>query len=286
MTALLDVKGLTKTFVAHGLFAARRSINAVQGLDFTIARGETLALVGESGSGKSTTGRMIMNLVERTSGDVLFDGETIFERNRQEAQALRRRMGIIFQDPYASLNPRKSVGHLLGQPLAIHKGGSPGRYRAEAIAMLDMVGLSPGDRFIDRYPHEFSGGQRQRIAIARALMLQPEFIVADEAVSALDVSVQAQILDLLTRLQRDLELTFLFITHDLAVVRAIAQRVAVMYRGTIVEMGPVQEVFDNPQHDYTRTLIASSPIPDPWLARRNASPDIAALSATPIQKVT
>jgi len=286
MTALLDVRVLAKTYVAHGLFTARRSIKAVQGVDFTIARGETLALVGESGSGKSTTGRMIMNLVERSSGEVLFDGETIFDRSRAEAQALRRRMGIIFQDPYASLNPRKSVGHLLGQPLSIHRGGSPKRYRAEAIAMLELVGLSPGERFVDRHPHEFSGGQRQRIAIARALMLQPEFIVADEAVSALDVSVQAQILELLTRLQRELGLTFLFITHDLAVVRAIAQRVAVMYRGAIVEMGRIDDVFDNPQHDYTRALLAASPIPDPSLARRRASPDIAAVPATPIQKVT
>jgi ABC-type oligopeptide transport system ATPase subunit len=268
MTALLQVEGLTKTYRSRALFGKRRVVRAVDGISFEVARGETLALVGESGSGKSTTGRMIMNLIPPDAGSIRFEGESVLGRSRAAELALRRRMQIIFQDPYASLNPRKSVAHILGQPLSIHRGGNPRAYRAEAIKMLEMVGLAPGERYIDRMPHEFSGGQRQRIAIARALMLEPEFIVADEAVSALDVSVQAQILQLLTRLQAEYGLTFLFITHDLAVVRAIAQRVAVMYRGAIVETGPVAQVFDSPQHAYTRTLLAASPIPDPAVARR------------------
>jgi len=280
MTALLTVRGLTKTYSSASLFGKRRVVRAVDGISFEVARGETLALVGESGSGKSTTGRMLMNLIRPDAGEILFDGESVLNRDRTAQLALRKRMQIIFQDPYASLNPRKTVAHILGQPLSIHRGASPRAYRAEAIRMLEMVGLAPGERYIDRMPHEFSGGQRQRIAIARALMLEPEFLVADEAVSALDVSVQAQILQLLTRLQAEYGLTFLFITHDLAVVRAIAKRVAVMYRGAIVETGPVAEVFDAPQHDYTRILLAASPIPDPTVARtRRLAPAAAAKTA-------
>ncbi|WP_205520568.1 ATP-binding cassette domain-containing protein [Propylenella binzhouense] len=267
MTALLQVRDLAKTYHPSGLFGGR-TVRAVDGVSFDIERGGTLALVGESGSGKSTTGRLVMNLIKPSAGEVIFDGGSVYEPSRVVQRTLRRRMQVIFQDPYASLNPRKTVGHIVGQPLAIHRGGAPSRYRDDVIRMLDLVGLSPGDRFIGRMPHEFSGGQRQRIAIARALMLEPEFVVADEAVSALDVSVQAQILQLLLKLQRDYKLTFLFITHDLAVVRAIAQRVAVMYRGRIVETGSVEEVFTAPKHDYTRALLAASPIPDPALARR------------------
>jgi oligopeptide/dipeptide ABC transporter ATP-binding protein len=266
MTALLQVDDLQKTYVSTGVFGRKRVVRAVDGVSFVVNQGETLALVGESGCGKSTIGRLVLNLAEPSGGDVRFAGRSIYS-GAFDAREQRRKMQIIFQDPFASLNPRKTIGHILGQPLAVQRGGRPSRYRAQAIAILEQVGLSPGERFIDRLPHEFSGGQRQRIAIARALILKPEFVVADEAVSALDVSVQAQVLQLLSDLQREMRLTFLFITHDLGVVRSIAHRVAVMYLGRLVEQGTVEDVFERPRHPYTKALLSASPIPDPAIAR-------------------
>lgn len=266
MTPLVEVDRLEKTYVSTGFFGRKRIVRAVDDVSFVVNQGETLALVGESGCGKSTIGRLVLNLAVPTGGDVRFAGRSIVGAELDPLEQ-RRRMQIIFQDPFASLNPRKTIGHILGQPLAVQRGGRPGAYRAEAIAILDQVGLSPGERFVDRLPHEFSGGQRQRIAIARALILKPEFVVADEAVSALDVSVQAQILQLLADLQREMKLTFLFITHDLGVVRSIAHRVAVMYLGRLVEQGTVEDVFERPRHPYTKALLSASPVPDPVAAR-------------------
>lgn len=269
MTApLLDVRDLHKTYVTANLLGAKRVVRAVDGVSFAIPEGETLALVGESGCGKSSIGRLLLNLAEPTQGDVLLEGRSIYGRDAKAQRDLRRDLQIVFQDPYASLNPRKKIGHILGQPLAIQRGGRAKDHRDAVITALERVGLSPGAQFIDRLPHEFSGGQRQRIAIARALILQPRIVVADEAVSALDVSVQGQILKLLIDLQREMKLTYLFITHDLGVVRSIAHRVAVMYLGRIVEIGTVDEVFGAPRHPYTKALISASPIPDPAIARQ------------------
>jgi len=268
MTApLLEIRDIHKTYVTSRLMGAKRVVRAVDGVSFAIRAGETLALVGESGCGKSSIGRLLLNLAQPSSGDVLLDGRSIYAGGRQAQRDFRRDIQIVFQDPYASLNPRKTIGHILGQPLAVHRGGRPDDYRSDVVAALERVGLAPGAQFIDRLPHEFSGGQRQRVAIARALILRPRFVVADEAVSALDVSVQAQILKLLVDLQRELNLTYLFITHDLGVVRSIAHRVAVMYLGRIVEIGTVDDVFSVPRHPYTKALISASPIPDPTIAR-------------------
>ena len=269
MTApLLEVRDLHKTYVTSNLFGAKRVVRAVDGVSFAIPEGETLALVGESGCGKSSIGRLLLNLAAPTRGEVLFEGRTIYGGNARAQRELSRNIQIVFQDPYASLNPRKKIGHILGQPLAVHRGGTAKDHRETVIAALERVGLSPGAQFVDRLPHEFSGGQRQRIAIARALILQPRIVVADEAVSALDVSVQGQILKLLIDLQHELKLTYLFITHDLGVVRSIAHRVAVMYLGRIVEIGTVDEVFGAPRHPYTKALLSASPIPDPAIARQ------------------
>jgi peptide/nickel transport system ATP-binding protein len=264
---LLSVRDIRKTYVSSSFLRNKITTEAVRGVSFDIAVGETLALVGESGCGKSTIGRIVMNLTPPTSGDVLLSGESVYGRHGAAARQLRQRMQIVFQDPFSSLNPRKTIRHILGQPLAIHRGGHPSDYSRQAAEMLDRVGLAPGNSFLDRLPHEFSGGQRQRIAIARALMLNPSFVVADEAVSSLDVSVRAQVLELLAELQRDLRLTYLFITHDLGVARTISQTAAVMHRGEIVEIGTVSQVFDNPSHDYTVRLIEAAPVADPVKAR-------------------
>jgi oligopeptide transport system ATP-binding protein len=258
---LLDVRQLGKRYELRALWRAPRVTHAVSDVSFTIEEGETFGLVGESGSGKTTTGRCILRLIEPSSGEVWFKGEDVRSLDRKTLRTRRRQMQMVFQDPYASLNPRHRVATILEEPLDIHTVGTPTWRRARATELLELVGL---DRdALTRYPHEFSGGQRQRIGIARALALEPSFIVADEPVSALDVSVQAQIVNLLSQLQQQLALTYLFISHDLRLVRHICTRVAVMYRGRIVELAPVAALFDAPQHPYTRALLSAVPVPDP-----------------------
>jgi peptide/nickel transport system ATP-binding protein len=236
-------------------------VKAVDGVSLDIKRGETVGLVGESGCGKSTVGRAILRLYEPTAGRIIFDGDDITTLGESELRPLRRRMQMVFQDPYSSLNPRHSVGRMISEPLRVHGLGGRRSAGARVRELLQTVGL-PVDA-ATRYPHEFSGGQRQRIGLARALAVNPDFIVADEPVSALDVSIQAQIINLLENLQREFDLTYLFIAHDLAVVRHISDRIAVMYLGTIVEVSPAEELYDNPLHPYTISLLSAVPIPDP-----------------------
>ncbi len=272
---LLEVRGLAMHFpITEGMVLSRQvgEVKAVDGVDFTIARGETLGLVGESGCGKTTTGRCILRLERPTAGEILFDGKDVNRLDRNELTALRRRMQVIFQDPYSSLNPRMKVGDIIAEPIKVH-GLEPDARRRETRVrdLLSVCGLDP--KFTDRYPHEMSGGQRQRVGIARALALEPEFIVCDEAVSALDVSIQAQVVNLLEDLRERFNLTYLFIAHDLSVVRHLCQRVAVMYLGRIVEMADGDELFDNPLHPYTQALLSAVPVPDPRVeARREFRP--------------
>ncbi|HPO15123.1 MAG TPA: dipeptide ABC transporter ATP-binding protein [Candidatus Hydrogenedentes bacterium] len=260
---LLVVHKLVKHFpVRKGVFSrVIGHVRAVDGISFSIPRGKTLSLVGESGSGKTTAARSLLRLMEPTSGSVLFDGMDVTQCHRKELRALRKRMQIIFQDPYGSLNPRMTVYSVLAEALRNHKVATRSEHRDRVFELLSMVGLPP--EAADRYPHEFSGGQRQRIGIARALSVSPDLIVADEPVSALDVSIQAQILNLLEDLQTKLSLTYLFIGHDLSVVRHISDTVAVMYLGKIVEIGPCEEIFAKPVHPYTIALLAAVPVPDP-----------------------
>lgn len=260
---LVKVKNLKKHFpIMRGVF--RRQVGAVQAVDgvtFNIFEGETLGLVGESGCGKSTTGRVILQLLEATDGSVEFQGVELTELNKSEMRKMRREMQMIFQDPYASLNPRLTVGNIIGEPLAIHKLGDSKQRKARVQELLKVVGLNP--YFVNRYPHEFSGGQRQRIGVARALATNPLFIVADEPISALDVSIQAQVVNLLDELKEKLGLTYLFIAHDLSMVRYISDRVAVMYLGRIVELGVTSTVYEHPLHPYTQALLSAIPMPDP-----------------------
>ena len=262
-STLLEVNNLKKYFPIRGGIFSRvvANVKAVEDVSFAVKRGEVVGLVGESGSGKTTVGRSILRLIEPTSGEVKFDGVDITKVNKATMREYRKRMQIIFQDPFASLNPRMSVGDIIGEAMTIHNLAR-GREREQRVAaLLERVGLSPNH--MRRYPHEFSGGQRQRIGIARALAVDPEFIVADEPVSALDVSIQAQVVNLLMDLQAQLGLTYLFIAHDLRLVRHIAPRVGVMYMGRIVEMGPTARIFDHPRHPYTKALLSAVPATDP-----------------------
>jgi oligopeptide transport system ATP-binding protein len=266
--ALLAVTDLEKHFpIRKGILWERTvgAVKAVDGVSFVVAEGETLGLVGESGSGKSTTGYCILQLVKPTSGSIRFMGKELTQLGREDLRRIRREMQIVFQDPYASLDPRMTVGAIVAEPLEVHGIGTR-RSRSETVRrLLDIVGFNPN--FTNRYPHEFSGGQRQRIGVARALALNPKLIVCDEPVSALDVSIQAQILNLLKDLQRDFGLTYLFISHDLAVVRTMSDRIAVMNRGKLVEVGTAEQVYHEPRDDYTKALFAAVPVPDPHRQR-------------------
>ncbi|WRZ90808.1 dipeptide ABC transporter ATP-binding protein [Streptomyces sp. NBC_01007] len=257
---LLDVTGLTKHFPVMGGFPFKRKIGAVQavdGLDFQVAEGESLGLVGESGCGKSTTGRLITRLLEPTAGKISYRGQDITHAGRKQLAPIRSEIQMIFQDPYASLNPRQTVGKIISGPMEINGINPPGGHEKRVRELLETVGLNP--EHYNRFPHEFSGGQRQRIGVARALALSPKLIVADEPVSALDVSIQAQVVNLLQDLQRDLGIAFLFIAHDLAIVRHFSQRVAVMYLGKIVEIADREDLYENPRHPYTRALMSAVP---------------------------
>jgi oligopeptide transport system ATP-binding protein len=241
-------------------------VKAVDGISFSIEQGSTLGLVGESGSGKTTIGRTLIRLYKPTEGQILFDDQDLARLEGEQLRQIRQRVQMVFQDPYASLNPRFTIGSLIGEPMHIYQAISKDEIRERTIELLRVVGLRP--EYIDRYPHEFSGGQRQRIAIARAISINPEFVIADEPVSALDVSIRAQVLNLLQRLQQQFHLTYLFVSHDLSVVRHIADRIAVMYLGKIVEIADRDELYTAPKHPYTRVLLSAVPIPDPKVERK------------------
>jgi oligopeptide/dipeptide ABC transporter ATP-binding protein len=266
---LMEVRDLVKHFpLTSGIIFQRKvgAVQAVDGVSFDVMRGETLGLVGESGCGKSTTARLITRLLEPTGGQVIYKGEDISHRSRNDLKPLRRDMQMIFQDPYSSLNPRKTVGSIVGEPFVIHGVEHDESKRKRLVQnLMEQVGLNP--EHYNRFPHEFSGGQRQRIGVARAIALKPKLVVADEPVSALDVSIQAQIINLLEELQDELNLTIVFIAHDLSVVRHVCDRIAVMYLGKIVELADADALFEHPRHPYTGALLSAVPVPDPRLAR-------------------
>ena len=266
---ILSVRNLVKHFpIMRGVLIQKQvgAVHAVDGVDFDIFRGETLGLVGESGCGKSTTGRSILQLYRPTSGSVMFEGVDLVKAKGETLRKMRRRMQMIFQDPYASLNPRMTVGQIIGEPLIIHDVAHGDEVQERAESLLKLVGLNPA--YTNRYPHEFSGGQRQRIGVARALALQPALIVCDEPISALDVSIQAQVVNLLEDLQEQMNLTYLFIAHDLSMVRHISDRVAVMYLGVVVELTTRDMLYEKPLHPYTQALLSAVPIPDPVVESR------------------
>jgi len=266
---LLDVRDLKMHFpLTRGILFQRviGYVRAVDGVSFSIERGQTLGLVGESGSGKTTIGRTLVRLYKPTSGQMLFGDQDLAQLAGEDLRQLRRRVQMIFQDPFASLNPRYTIGSLIAEPMHIYRVASREEIRERTVELLKVVGLRP--EYIDRYPHEFSGGQRQRIAVARALSINPEFVIADEPVSALDVSIRAQVLNLLQRLQRQFHLTYLFVSHDLSVVRHVADRIAVMYLGKIVELADRDELYQSPKHPYTKALLSAIPIPDPQIEKR------------------
>lgn len=284
---LVQIRDLKMHFpITQGIIIQRRigEVRAVDGLSFDVIRGETLGLVGESGCGKSTTGRAILQLYRPTAGEVYFEGKSLTKMKGEQLRRMRRRMQMIFQDPYASLNPRMTVGDIIGEPLAVHSLAKGQGRRERVQELLRIVGLNP--YFVNRYPHEFSGGQRQRIGVARALAVQPDFIICDEPISALDVSIQAQIINLLEELQREYNLTYMFIAHDLAVVRHISDRIAVMYLGKIVELTGRDELYDNPLHPYTQALLSAIPIPDPLVEEQRQrvilEGDVPSPSAPPV----
>src|SRR5437899_26158 len=266
---LVDVRDLKMHFpLTQGIIVQRviGYIRAVDGVTFSIERGQTMGLVGESGSGKTTIGRTIVRLYKPTAGQILFGDEDLAIMGGEELRLARQRVQMIFQDPFASLNPRYTIGSLIAEPMHIYKVASGAEIRDRTTELLSVVGLRP--EYIDRYPHEFSGGQRQRIAVARALSINPEFVIADEPVSALDVSIRAQVLNLLQRLQKQFDLTYLFVSHDLSVVRHVADRIAVMYLGKIVELSDRDELYAAPKHPYTKALLSAVPIPDPQIEKR------------------
>jgi len=283
---LLETRGLTKHFPLHGNVARRLqghragAVVAVEDVSLSIRRGETVGLVGESGSGKSTFGRLLLQLYPPTSGDILFDGKSVLGQSERRTRELRRRVQVIFQDPYSSLNPTMSVRQMLREVLSVHKIVPREIRDARVTELLERVGLAP--EFADRRPHQFSGGQRQRVGIARALAVEPEFIVADEAVSALDVSVRAQVLNLMMRLQEELGLTYLFISHDLTVMRHISEHVAVMYLGRVVEQSPTERLFAEPLHPYTQALLKAAPTPKP--RRKEITPAVLGDIPSPIDR--
>ena len=276
---LVEVSHLVKHFVRDaGLFGKGSRVTAVDDVSFSIAEGDTFGLVGESGSGKTTTGRCMLRLIEPTSGAVRFRGDDVLVFSRARMRQARRDMQIVFQDPYSSLNPRMRARQIVEEPLIIHRLGDRDARRTRVAELFHLVGLDPAH--LERYPHEFSGGQRQRIGLARALALNPSFLILDEPVSALDVSVQAQVINLLMDLQRQLRLTYLFIAHDLRLVEHICARVAVMYLGRIVEMGTTAAIFEAPQHPYTRALLSAIPVPDPDARRQRIELDPASVNRT------
>lgn len=278
MDKLLEVKNATKHYpVDKGVLAklftkTSKVVRAMDDVSFFIRKGEVLGLAGESGCGKTTTGRLALRLQEPTAGDVLFKGQSIFALPQEKMRQLRSKMQIIFQDPYASLSPRMSIGKSVGHPLEIHGDFKNSEVKDRTLEIMEKVGLQPADFFSRKYPHQISGGQRQRVVIARALITRPEFIVADEPIAMADVSVRAMILKLMVQLKEEFDLTYLFITHDLATAKYICDRIAIMYLGQILEIGPLEEVFKNPVHPYTESLLAAVPVPDPKFRRQHPIP--------------